>query len=125
MLAGHTIFALNGYSYSIANLCHRYTCILKILQPRNFLTIIRKHVRTCAIHKNYCLAYLGIVAAHFSTIVYSACSCGNSIIAIFMLYSVTGFYSTVPYRFIHPWLKYLHGVGPQSGSTEVHVRKGT
>ena len=119
MPVGSTIFAP---LMTIANLCHRYTCVLKIPQPRNFLTMLRKHITTCTIHKNNCLAHLRIVATRFSHIVLLARSHGHSIIAVFILYLKPDFRSNVPYGFIHPCSKHLYSFRPQSRSMK--VRKG-
>ena len=96
--------------------CLWYTCVLKIPQPRNFLTMLRKRIRTCTKHKNYRLAYLKTVATGFSNILYSAGSRGKGIIAIFIPYSMRGFRSTVLYGFIHLWFNHRHGLRPQSES---------
>ena len=54
----------------------------------------------------------------FSKIVRPSSSRRNNFIPVFILYKMTGFGLTVPYRFIHQWFKHLHGFMSQSGSTE-------
>ena len=85
--------------------------------------MLRKDMKKCIIHKNYCSAYVRTVTARFSIIVHSVRSRGSSFIAVFFSNSITGFRSTIHYGFIYQWFKRPHGLFPQSRSAA--VGKGT
>ena len=106
----------------IAKLCRWYTFVVHIPQLRNFLTMLKKDMKTCTIHKNYCSAYVRSVTARFSVIVHSALTRASSFIAVYILYSITGFRSTILYGFTYPWFKHPQCLNLQSSSKA--VRKG-
>ena len=83
--------------------------------------MLTEHMKTCTIHKNDCSASVRTVPARFSIIVHPMRSRGSSFIAVFFLYSIMGFRSTIYNGFIYPCFKHQHGLFQKRSGKKRHI----